>query len=142
MFFQGGYNIEAISNSAVAVARVLLGEAPGELGPMVATEEGTETVWAVAMEQSKYWKGLDPKACDPMEGETFRTNLIDYVSNTLFLALAFGAGGIEHGNICTSIPEILKLYRQVYMAERHGMMEIPLYGTELVSRFKSQIMCT
>jgi hypothetical protein len=22
-------------------------------------------------EQSKYWKGLDPKACDPIEGETF-----------------------------------------------------------------------
>jgi hypothetical protein len=85
-FFQGGYNIEAISKSAVAVARVLLGEAPGELGPIVATEEGTETVWAVAMEQSKYWKGLDPKACDPVEGKTFEPTWLIMFLNIPLLA--------------------------------------------------------
>jgi histone deacetylase 6 len=36
---------------------------------MMASETGTETVWQVAMEQSKYWKNVDPKACEPREGK-------------------------------------------------------------------------
>jgi hypothetical protein len=38
---------------------------------MVASEAGTETVWQVAMEQSKYWKSVNPKACEPREGLSF-----------------------------------------------------------------------
>ena len=57
-----------MSASSLAVAKVLLGGAPLELGPMVASEEATETVWQVAMEQSKYWKSVNPKACEPREG--------------------------------------------------------------------------
>ena len=64
----GGYNVEAISNSALAVVKVLLGDAPPEIQPMVASEAATETVWQVAMEQSKYWKSVNPKACEPREG--------------------------------------------------------------------------
>jgi histone deacetylase 6 len=65
---QGGYNLDSISNSAVAVARVILGEAPDQLPPMTAGEAATETVFLVAREQSKYWKSVDPKACEPREG--------------------------------------------------------------------------
>lgn len=35
---------------------------------MMASEAGTETVWQVALEQSKYWKSINPKACEPREG--------------------------------------------------------------------------
>ena len=38
------------------MAQVILGDAPPELGPMVASDIATETVWQVAIEQSKYWK--------------------------------------------------------------------------------------
>ncbi len=65
---QGGYNLDSISNSALAVTKVLLGEAPDELPPLKANEAATETVWLVAREQSKYWKSVDPKACEPREG--------------------------------------------------------------------------
>ena len=37
--------------------------------PLVASESATETIYAVAMKQSKYWKNLDPKKCEPIEGE-------------------------------------------------------------------------
>lgn len=50
------------------MTKVLLGEAPDQLPPLVASEEGTETVWLVAKEQSKYWKSVDPRACEPREG--------------------------------------------------------------------------
>jgi hypothetical protein len=65
---QGGYNLESISASAVAVTKVLLGEPPEELPPLIASEAGTETIWLVAKEQSKYWKNVDPKSCEPREG--------------------------------------------------------------------------
>lgn len=68
-YHQGGYNLESISKSALAVTRVLLGQPPDELPPLQANEAATETVWLVAREQSKYWKSLDPKACEPREGD-------------------------------------------------------------------------
>ena len=65
---QGGYNLQSISRSALAVSRVLLGQPPDELGPMTANESATEAVWLVAREQSQYWKSVDPKSCEPREG--------------------------------------------------------------------------
>jgi histone deacetylase 6 len=47
---------------------MLLGEAPPELPPLVASEVESETVWLVAKEQSKYWKNINTKACEPKEG--------------------------------------------------------------------------
>ncbi|KAG5639404.1 hypothetical protein H0H81_002936 [Sphagnurus paluster] len=112
---EGGYNLDSISNSALAVAGVLLGEAPAQLPPMVAGEAATETVFLVAREQSKYWKSVDPKACEPREG-------------------------LEE--ISFSIPEILKAHRQHYLYTQHDMMQIPLITAELEKRFSTQIMCT
>jgi len=74
---QGGYNLDSISNSALAVARVLLGEAPEVLPPMLANEAASETVWLVAREQSKYWKSMDPKACEPKEGKKLTFTSLD-----------------------------------------------------------------
>ena len=65
---QGGYTLESLSNCALAVGRMLLGEAPPELPPLVASEVESETVWLVAKEQSKYWKNINVKACEPKEG--------------------------------------------------------------------------
>jgi hypothetical protein len=66
---KGGYNLDSISNSALAVAKVILGDPPPRLPPMTASADGMETIWHVAMEQSKYWKGISPKACEPRESE-------------------------------------------------------------------------
>ncbi|KAK0504659.1 histone deacetylase complex protein [Armillaria luteobubalina] len=112
---EGGYNINAIAKSALAVTQVLLGEAPPELLPMTAGESATETVWLVAKEQSKYWKSVDPKACEPRK---------DFERATF------------------SIPEILKAHRQHYLFTSHDMMQIPLLSDYLDDRFSMQIMCT
>ncbi|KAG6845885.1 hypothetical protein H0H87_000691 [Tephrocybe sp. NHM501043] len=112
---EGGYNLESISRSALAVTGVLLGEAPEQLPPLVASENATETVFFVAREQSKYWKSIEPKACEPREG-------LEEISH--------------------SIPEILKAHRQHYMYTQHDMMQIPLLTPELERRFSTQIMCT
>ncbi|KAF9462480.1 histone deacetylase clr3 [Collybia nuda] len=59
---EGGYNLDSISNSALAVTKVILGEAPEQLPPMTASETASETVWLVAKQHSTWWKSLDPKA--------------------------------------------------------------------------------
>ena len=68
---QGGYNLQAISNSAFAVAQVLLGETPPELGALQASEVATEVIHQVAKVHSKYWKSIDPVSCEPPEGKHF-----------------------------------------------------------------------
>jgi histone deacetylase 6 len=66
---KGGYNLESISKSALAVAEVLLGNPPPMMPELVASEISTETVWFVARVQSTYWKSIDVKACEPKDGE-------------------------------------------------------------------------
>ncbi|TFK85072.1 histone deacetylase complex protein [Polyporus arcularius HHB13444] len=112
---EGGYCLDAIAKSALAVAQTILGEAPPQLEPLVATESGTETIYAVAMEQSKYWKNLDPKKCEPIE---------------------------EMEPVATPLPELLKAYRQEYLFQEFGMVEVPLMQPALVERFKGQIACS
>ncbi|KIJ18774.1 hypothetical protein PAXINDRAFT_71358 [Paxillus involutus ATCC 200175] len=111
---EGGYNLDSISNSALAVARVLLGDAPPELPPMMASEAGTETVWQVALEQSKYWKSIHPKACEPRE---------------------------QMDEITFSIPEILKAHRQHFLYSQYEMLQVPLMPA-YEDRYGSQVMCT
>lgn len=65
---KGGYNLDAISRSALAVTQVLLGETPTEMGALEASEIATEVMFQVAKAQSKYWKSIDVKACEPPEG--------------------------------------------------------------------------
>ncbi|KAL1759399.1 hypothetical protein FB107DRAFT_270971 [Schizophyllum commune] len=112
---EGGYNLDSISASADAVAHVILGGAPYALGPLIATEVGTETVYLVAQEQSKYWKNVDPKACLPKE---------------------------EIEDLAHTIPDLLKAHRQYYLYTEHDMMTIPILNPDLERAFSSQIIST
>ncbi|KAJ7901911.1 histone deacetylase complex protein [Mycena olivaceomarginata] len=112
---EGGYNLDSITKSALAVTEIILGGAPPEMSSMVASEAAAETVWLVAREQSKYWKGVSPKACEPQE---------------------------DAASFAFSVPEILKLHRQYYLYSKHDMMQVPLVGAEIEQRFSAQVMCT
>ncbi|KAK7034374.1 hypothetical protein R3P38DRAFT_2426742, partial [Favolaschia claudopus] len=108
---EGGYNLDSITKSALAVTEIIMGGAPPEMGPMVASEAGARTVWLVARQQSQYWKSLNARACEPE--------------------------GLPLGLI--AMPEILKLHRQHYMYSEHGMKEVPLLSAELQQRFSGQV---
>ncbi|KAF9017536.1 hypothetical protein BDZ89DRAFT_1074786, partial [Hymenopellis radicata] len=112
---EGGYNVESVAQSALAVAKILVMESPPELPPLRVNEIGTETVWLVAKQQSRYWNSISPQACTPRA--EFRED--DTVS----------------------IPEILKIYRQNYLSDR-GMMQVPLLDGDMQDRFGAQVICT
>jgi hypothetical protein len=65
---KGGYNLTAIASSALAVTRVLLGEAPPRIKVLNVMAVATQTIWEVARVQKQYWDILDVPACEPAQG--------------------------------------------------------------------------
>jgi histone deacetylase 6 len=115
---------------------------------MVASEAAAETVWLVAREQSKYWRSVSPKACEPQEGMSI------YLFRIVILQPVFQKRppSPSQCQVCmritprpirlTFMTEILKLHRQYYLYSKHDMMQVPLVGAELEQRFSAQVMCT
>lgn len=60
------------------------------MDPLVACEEATETVWAVAMQQSKYWKTIDTKSCEPKEGDDISSGILDALLNNMPIRIRGG----------------------------------------------------
>ena len=72
---EGGYNLDSIARSAVAVARTLMGEPPERLENTSPTEIGVSTVRQSMLRQSKFWSCLYPKdlserLAGPLRGES------------------------------------------------------------------------
>ena len=74
---EGGYNFQAISKSALAVTRTLMGEPPDRLHATQPTKSAQETVERVRHIQSKYWRCLNPKdpPYDIMKGVQLHGNV-------------------------------------------------------------------
>ncbi|CAK5281569.1 unnamed protein product, partial [Mycena citricolor] len=117
---EGGYNLDSITNSALAVTDIIMGGSPPEMKSMVPSDVAAETIWLVAREQSKYWKNVNPRACEPEKGKG-------------------RLGGPFHSR---SYTEVLKLHRQYYMHTAHDMMSVPLVSPSLEQLFAAQVMCT
>ena len=98
---------------------------------MMASEAGTETIWQVALEQSKYWRSVNPKACEPREGKNF----------TFLTVIPFATLCTEMDEITFSIPEILKGHRQHFLYSQYKMLQVPLMPA-YEERYGSQVMCT
>ncbi|ORY22508.1 hypothetical protein BCR39DRAFT_551487 [Naematelia encephala] len=115
---EGGYNLDAISRSALAVAQVLLGETPAELNTLEASEVATEVIHEVAKVQGKYWKSIDVKACEPPE-----------------------VTDIDGESPVYSIPDLLKIHRAHHMFTKHELFQIPLANPDLEAAFAGQVIC-
>ncbi|GAA94237.1 hypothetical protein E5Q_00886 [Mixia osmundae IAM 14324] len=58
---EGGYNIEAISQSALACIRVMLGDAPPALPSLAPCASAVKTIHDVVAIQSRFWKTMRPR---------------------------------------------------------------------------------
>ncbi|QRV94367.1 histone deacetylase family protein [Ceratobasidium sp. AG-Ba] len=110
---EGGYNLDSISNSAVAVVRTLLGDQLPELPRLVASEIATEVVWQVARVQSKYWSSINPVSLEPKE---------EVDETTIFL------------------PELFKSWRREKCAKEFGLFEFPWADPDLDDIYKGQLL--
>ena len=94
---------------------------PPQLSPMTASEAATETIYQVAMEQSKFWKNVDPKACEPIEGQCMRSQTTLGWCLTKWLACRDGACSRRSSRYV-----ILRVPRISFSSQsQHRIVEIP-----------------
>lgn len=108
--------MKSISDSALAVAQVLLGETPAELGDVQASEVATEVISEVAKVQSKYWKSIRPIGLEPPEVGSRET---EYV---------YG------------LPDLVKAYRTKHVYDKYDLVPLPLAIPDLDERYHNQVL--
>ncbi|KAH7339941.1 histone deacetylase complex protein [Rhizoctonia solani] len=110
---EGGYNLDSISKSALAVASALLGDPLPELPRLEASEIATEVVWQVARVQSKFWHCIQASSLEP--GDTVDETKIH-------------------------LPELFKAWRREHALKDFGLYEFPWAVLELDDYYKGQLL--
>ena len=112
---EGGYNLQSISKSALAVTRVLMGEPPDRLSETKPTRGGLETVRMVKHYQSKYWTSLGSKRLDQDE-------------------VPQDGGERMH--------DVIRYYQAARMLEENKMYELHIFREDMSESFDRQILAT
>ncbi|KAG8825535.1 Histone deacetylase hda1 [Serendipita sp. 399] len=113
---EGGYNLESIRDSAVAVMRVLLGEAPPSMSSMIANKKATETVYQALRVQSKYWKSIvAPPHIAGLPSEPVET---------------------------IHLPSLIKEYRSRQLYLKHQLHQLPIVDDVLKQAFTGLVLCS
>jgi histone deacetylase 6 len=133
---EGGYNFVAISKSALAVTRTLMGEPPDRLTVTQATDSAIETVEQVKRIQSRYWHNIFPKGPKRMPGGEY----LDYVIRafqrmTLYQNYKFSELHVIRDTISKSFEHQILATRDYQQQERllvlfHDVPEIQLEGAQ------------
>ncbi|KAG9303951.1 hypothetical protein G9A89_005861 [Geosiphon pyriformis] len=114
---EGGYNLESITQSALACVKVLLGESPASFDSIRPSKDCVETIHHVVNTQSRYWKSLAPQFLDIGEERT-------------------------PGKIVIDMSEMLKAYRARYLYDKFRMVPAPISNDRLNSKFFNQVTCS
>lgn len=116
---EGGYNLDSIAVSALAVAKVLVGEPPGQLKTTVPKIEAVETIDKVIEVQSKYFKSLKP-----------------------------GHSAVDHsipsgdGNKNFNLQEAIRFQQAHDLITRHKLINLPILNDKLSNDTENQILAT
>ncbi|KAL7004823.1 Histone deacetylase hda1 [Cystobasidiomycetes sp. EMM_F5] len=113
---EGGYNVDVIATSALACVRVMLGELPPELPPMVASTAATSVCHLVAEVQSQFWDCIKPTFPRREDYQAVAT--------------------------VTPLSEILKDHRNYTLWQRAGLYNVPLVIDSLEAAFHDQLLVT
>ncbi|KAK4984866.1 Histone deacetylase hda1 [Elasticomyces elasticus] len=112
---EGGYNLQSIANSALAVTRTLMGEPPDRIEDMHPSTIGVNTVKLVERQQSNYWQCLYPKALD----QSSPTSIY-----------------VERGH------DMFRSWQANGLWGQHGLTPLFVYNETLSRSFKDQVMAT
>ena len=105
---EGGYNLDAISESALAVAKVLIGEPPEGTIKGLPREEAIEVIDEVIKVQSKYWNCLKPSI-----PQYTLDNVYDLPENEV---------GYEITNTC----EAIRAHQESVFESKYSFISLPI----------------
>ena len=112
---EGGYNLQSISKSALAVTKTLVGEVPDRLDSLRPQISAIETVHMVAMQQSRYWPAIYPK--------NFPRTMLE-------------EAGVER------MHDVVRYYQASKLKDAHHMFPLNIRQDKLSKSFENQVLAT
>lgn len=115
---EGGYNVESLAASALAVTRTLLGDpVPSHNALQPACKSAVDTIRLVKRDVSPFWSCVESHPLDPHP--EIEADLPKY-----------------------SIAELLRAHRQTTIAKRYQLSELPISIPDLSTRLESHALCS
>ncbi|CAO1616880.1 unnamed protein product [Parajaminaea phylloscopi] len=115
---EGGYNVDSLAMSALAVTRTLLGDpVPSHDALEPACKPAVDAIRLVKRDVSPFWSCVESSPLDPQPIE-------------------------EEGLAKYSMSELLRAHRQTNIAKRYEMLELPVDVPELKRRYQSHALCS
>ncbi|OTB14797.1 hypothetical protein K445DRAFT_75610 [Daldinia sp. EC12] len=111
---EGGYNLKAISNSALAVARTLMGEPPPKMGVPPLNKDAARLLARVQAVQAPYW-------------ECMRPGIIEVR---------------ELGDNTSRLHDVIRGYQRQILAEKYSMIPLFIQREVLYKSFENQVLVT
>lgn len=112
---EGGYNLDSIAKSALAVTKVLIGEIPGRLKTRVPQKSAVQVISEVVKEQSKYWECIRP---------------------------GFHAVDFKQTDESTFLPEVIRTYQFKEFFDKYQMTPLPILKDKIQDTIETQILAT
>lgn len=111
---EGGYNLKAISHSALAVARTLMGEPPPKMEIPPINKEAAKLLVKVQAAQAPYW-------------ECMRPGIIDVR---------------ELGDKASRLHDVIRGYQRQALSEKYSMIPLFIQREVLYKSFENQVLVT
>lgn len=111
---EGGYNLQAISNSALAVAKTLMGESPPQMDIPPLSKDAARVLSKVQAVQAPYW-------------ECMRPGIINMQ---------------RVGNDASRLHDVIRGYQRQVLSEKHGMIPLFIQREALFKSFENQVLIT
>lgn len=112
---EGGYNLDSIAKSALAVTKVLVGEVPGRPRTKVPQQDAVQVIAQVIQEQSKYWQCMKP---------------------------GFQAPDFTQSEDSEFIPEMIRSYQAHNLYNKYKMTSLPVLKDKIQATIDDQILVT
>jgi histone deacetylase 6 len=112
---EGGYNLRAISRSALAVAKTLMGEPPERVTIPPLNREAANVINAVKAYQAPYWECMRPSVVDIKDVQ--------------------GMGGVR-------MNDVIRAYQRKVLWQKHKMVSLYVQREKLSRSFEDQVLVT
>lgn len=112
---EGGYNLEAISKSALAVAQTLMGEPPPKMEIPPLSREAARVLAKAQSYQAPYWECMRPGVVDVLDMHAIKSKRLH---------------------------DVVRESQRLVLSEKHGMIPIYLQREGLFHSYENQVLVT
>lgn len=121
---EGGYNLRAISRSALACAKTLMGEPPERIDVPPVNYQAAITLDEVREQQSNYWQSMRPGPLDYKKKDAAKVKSDVRALNG------------------TRFDEVIRGYQKKVLSKKHKMFSMYVQREKITKDFKNQVLCT